>query len=183
MFNLRASTIPGCFEVLPRVLEDARGRFIKVFHRQIFTDLRLETQFAEEYYTVSRWGVIRGMHFQLPPVDHVKLVYCADGTVFDVVVDLRVGSPTYGQYASFELSAEKANYVYIPKGLAHGFCTISEKATLIYKVSTVHSPEHDSGILWNSVGVTWPADTPIISDRDRQFPSLADFLSPFRYDN
>lgn len=182
MFDVRPTQIPGCYEIQPRVVDDARGRFVKVFHRHAFAELGLEVNFAEEYYSVSRQEVIRGMHFQTPPMDHAKMVYCVQGDVFDAVVDLRLGSPSYGQTATFKLSAETGNYIYIPKGLAHGFCVTSESATLVYKVSSVYSPENDTGILWNSIGITWPSRTPVLSDRDRGFIPLADFNSCFLYD-
>jgi dTDP-4-dehydrorhamnose 3,5-epimerase len=182
MFKPIATEIPGCYEILPGVADDARGRFVKVFHRAAFGELHLETEFAEEYYSVSRKRVVRGFHFQSPPADHVKMVYCVYGWVMDAVVDLRVGSPTFQKTAVFDLSATKGNLVYIPKGLAHGFCTLSDEAILVYKVSTVYSPENDSGILWNSAGVNWPVDQPVISDRDRGFPGLAEFRSPFSYE-
>lgn len=179
MFDLKPSNLAGCFELQPKVFEDARGRFVKVFHEQIFAAQGLETNFAEEYYSVSSKNVIRGMHFQTPPMDHIKMVYCVEGEVMDTVVDLRVGSPTYGQYALFELSSAKANSIYIPKGMAHGFCVRSEQAIMVYKVSTIYSPAHDAGILWNSVGIPWPLEQPCISDRDKSFPSYADLKSPF----
>jgi dTDP-4-dehydrorhamnose 3,5-epimerase len=164
------------------VFEDTRGRFVKVFHQGAFAELGLETNFAEEYYSVSRQGVIRGMHFQTPPMDHVKVVYCTQGAVFDVVVDLRRGSPTYGQAVTFSLCAEDGNFVYIPKGMAHGFCVVSESATLVYKVSTVYAPEQDAGILSSSVNVEWPVHAPVMSNRDLEFPSLSQFESPFFYE-
>lgn len=182
MFKLKSSPIPGCFEVLPSVMNDARGSFVKVFHAERFRELGLATDFAEEYYSHSRKGVIRGMHFQTPPADHVKVVYCVQGEVFDVVLDLRVGSPTYGQTATFTLSASEGNYLYIPKGLAHGFCATSETATLVYKVSTVYSPENDSGVLWSSLDIDWPTDTPILSERDSRFSPFSEFKSPFTYE-
>ena len=142
----------------------------------------LETKFTEEYYSVSHKNVVRGMHFQLPPMDHVKMVYCVEGEVMDAVVDLRVGSPTYGQYVLFELSAEKANSIYIPKGMAHGFCAMSEQAIMVYKVSTSYSPANDAGILWNSVGIPWPSSKVIMSARDESFLPLDKFASPFKYE-
>ena len=181
MFVLRSTEIPGCYEIQPRVLDDARGRFVKIFHRNFFADQGLEVDFAEEYYSVSRQGVIRGMHFQTPPMDHVKIVYCVQGEVFDVAVDLRLGSPSYGKATIFNLSADKGNYIFIPKGLAHGFCATSESATLVYKVSTVYSPEHDTGILWDSIGITWPTRTPLLSDRDRGLIPFSEFKSPYVY--
>lgn len=182
MFTLKPSPIPGCYEVQPRVMHDVRGSFVKVFHAEAFRELGLETGFAEEYYSHSRQGVIRGMHFQTPPADHAKMVYCVRGEVFDVVLDLRVGSPTFGQAATFVLSAEAGNYVYIPKGLAHGFCATSEEATLIYKVTTVYAPENDAGILWSSVNVDWPTRNPILSERDARFRPFEEFESPFTYE-
>lgn len=165
-----------------KVFDDARGRFVKVFHEQAFAAQGLETNFAEEYYSVSYKNVIRGMHFQLPPMDHVKMVYCVEGEVMDAVIDLRVGSPTYGQYALFELSAAKANSIYIPKGMAHGFCARSEQAIMVYKVSTIYSPVHDAGVLWNSAGIPWPTTEAVLSARDQGFPALEQFESPFSYE-
>lgn len=182
MFDLKPSQIEGCFEMQPKVMGDERGRFVKVFHEQAFSAQGLETKFAEEYYSVSHKNVIRGLHFQLPPMDHVKMVYCVAGEVLDVVVDLRVGSPTYGQHAMFELSAAKANSIYIPKGMAHGFCVLSEQAIMVYKVSTVYSPAQDAGILWNSVGIQWPITDALMSVRDQGFPTFEQFKSPFKYE-
>lgn len=179
MFATKPSNLAGCFELQPKAFEDARGRFVKVFHEQEFAEYGLEHNFAEEYYSVSHKNVIRGMHFQLPPMDHVKMVYCVEGQVMDAVVDLRVNSPTYGQYALFLLSAEKANSIYIPKGMAHGFCVQGDRAIMVYKVSSVYSPEHDAGVLWNSIGIPWPLEQPCISDRDKSLPALSDFKSPF----
>ena len=182
MFSLTETKLPGCFEVQPRIFDDERGRFVKVFHQDEFVRLGLETCFREEYYSHSRRGVIRGMHFQTPPSDHVKLVYCVQGEVQDVVLDLRKGSPTYGRADSIKLSAELGNYLYIPKGLAHGFCTTSTLATLVYKVSTVYEPQHDSGVLWSSFGVEWPNLERVISARDTSFKPLSEFKSPFVYE-
>jgi dTDP-4-dehydrorhamnose 3,5-epimerase len=182
MFKLIPSGIPGCYEVQPRVKEDARGRFVKVFHCDVFRQMGFETDFAEEYYSLSRKGVVRGLHYQAPPVDHNKLVYCTQGKVFDVVLDLRIGSPTYGKTASFNLSFYQGNFVYIPKGLAHGFCATSDNAVLIYKVSTVYSPLNDQGVLWSSVGINWPMADPVISVRDSGFVPFSEFKSPFTYE-
>ncbi len=143
---LKNSKIPGCFEITPQIFKDERGMFVKTFHKDVFKEHGLETGFVEEYYSFSCKGVLRGLHFQLPPKDHVKLVYCVSGEVLDAVVDLRVGSPTYGQFELFEVSAEKANMIYIPKGLAHGFYVESENAIMMYKVTTVYSPDHDTGL-------------------------------------
>lgn len=178
--NIQPTSISGCYEINPTVYRDERGSFIKTYHQDVFTDNRLATNFAEEYYSISRKGVLRGLHFQTPPKDHIKLVYCTMGQVLDVVVDLRKGSSTYGHFEMFDLSAEKANMIYIPKGLAHGFYVLSEQAILIYKVTTTYCSQHDSGILWNSVGISWPIKNPIMSARDTSFEPLDAFISPFR---
>lgn len=181
LFELVATGLPGCFEIRPRMFDDDRGRFVKVFRRDVFAAAGLATDFAEEFYSVSRRGVIRGLHFQLPPMDHAKLVYCVAGRVQDAVVDLRVGSPTHGGHGVVELSADAGNMLYIPRGLAHGFCALSETAILVYKVTSVYSPEHDAGIRWDSAGIPWAVDVPILSARDYRHPKLADFVSPFIY--
>lgn len=179
VFEKRLIPIEGCFEVKPIIREDFRGRFIKTFHKEESATIGLPMFYAEEYYSTSCKGVLRGLHFQLPPADHEKLVYCSYGEVLDVVVDLRKESATYGQYELISLSAEKGNMLYIPKGLAHGFYVLSDLAVMMYKVTSVYHSECDSGILWDSVGIPWPDTNPIISERDRGFQRLADFDSPF----
>jgi len=178
MFSLREIGLEGCFEILPRQIQDMRGVFIKTFHAPTYAELGLETEFVEEYFTTSCRGVLRGLHFQTPPADHAKLVYCISGAVFDAVLDLRAGSPGYGKCAHIELSAEKRNLLYIPRGLAHGFVALTD-CTMVYKVTSVHTPAQDAGIRWDSAGIPWPGLDFIVSDRDKAFPALADFESPF----
>lgn len=179
MFECQKSKLKGCLEIFPKVFKDDRGSFVKVFHKPNFKSLDLEGNFVEEYYSRSFKNVIRGLHFQVPPADHTKLVYCIEGLVFDVVLDLRKDSPTYGQYATFTLDASLANMVYIPKGMAHGFCSISNSSTLVYKTSTIYESDYDKGILWNSLDIPWPTSSPIISERDRSFSEFNFFKSPF----
>lgn len=179
--ELIQTNIPGCYELQPKILRDDRGSFIKTFHQDVFAGYGLHTDFVEEYHSISHHNVLRGLHFQLPPKHHVKVVYCVQGQVVDVVVDLRLKSPTYGKWQTFDLSDAKANLIYIPSGLAHGFYVTSPTAILIYKVSTVYAPECDAGILWNSADIPWQCQNPIISQRDRNLISHADFESPFIY--
>ncbi|NJN75339.1 MAG: dTDP-4-dehydrorhamnose 3,5-epimerase [Synechococcaceae cyanobacterium RL_1_2] len=179
--ELNKTKITGCYELVPKIFQDDRGIFVKTFHTEIFKNYGLDCQFAEEYYSYSYKDVLRGLHFQTPPKDHTKIVYCVAGAVTDVVVDLRVGSPSYGEFAVFDLNAETANLIYIPPGLAHGFQVKSDMAIMMYKVSTVYSPQHDSGILWNSMDIPWRDKNPIISQRDSQFIKFTDFNSPFVY--
>lgn len=173
--------IPGCYEILNTIYNDSRGTFVKTFHSPTFKKFGLNTIFEEEYYSISFKHVIRGLHFQLPPHDHVKLVYCILGFVKDFVVDLRLGSPTYGKHLSIDLSSEKGNMIYIPQGMAHGFCSLSKTSILVYKTSTIHHPNKDTGIKWDSAGISWPNENMIISERDKSFLKLKDFKSPFRF--
>jgi dTDP-4-dehydrorhamnose 3,5-epimerase len=173
--------LKGAFIITPDPIEDERGVFVKVFQEGVFKEHGLTTEWREEYYSVSRRGVLRGLHFQLPPHDHEKLVYCTDGGVLDVVVDLRVGSPAYGKHVIIELTAEKANMIYIPRGLAHGFYVTTPSATMLYKLATQYAQSHDTGILWNSVGIDWPDANPVLSSRDKSFSAFSDFKSPFSF--
>ncbi len=178
-FIKKNTVISGCFEISPTVRKDPRGTFVKVFHAAEFKKLRLGTDFPEEYYSVSRKGVLRGLHFQVPPADLVKLVFCLGGEVLDAVLDLRKKSGTYGKHFTLKLGAKKGNMLYIPKGCAHGFYALSANAIMLYKTSAVYSFENDAGILWNSAGIKWPEGKPLISPRDAAFPELKDFKSPF----
>lgn len=180
MFEMIQTEVAGCMEIRPRIFNDNRGSFIKTFHYDAFKELGIQTEFKEEYYSVSKKDVIRGLHFQLPPFDHDKLVYCTAGEVLDVAVDLRADSTTYGHHVIFGVSGTAGNMVYLPKGIAHGFLVLSEQATMVYKVSTVHSPEADAGILWSSIGLNWPVESPVVSKRDSSFKTLQEFESPFR---
>ena len=177
--EIRETEIPGCYEIQPRLLQDDRGSFIKTFHAQDFDSLDLCGDWKEQYYSTSKQGVLRGLHFQFPSHDHVKLVYCVAGSVEDVALDLRVGSPTYARTIILELGVAKGNMIYLPKGLAHGFCTPNGPATLVYNVSSVYEPDADAGIRWDSVGINWSIQKPLLSNRDQTFPAFSEFKSPF----
>jgi dTDP-4-dehydrorhamnose 3,5-epimerase len=174
-------SISGCFEIRPRVFADDRGTFVKTFHRDTFVKWGLAGEFAEQYYSTSRRRVLRGLHFQLPPFAHAKLVMCLHGKVLDAAVDLRKDSPTYGKHVVLELDASQGNMVYLPVGMAHGFYTLSEMATLLYNTTTMHSPAHDSGIRWDSAGIAWPTTHPILAPRDAQFVGLGEFQTVFEF--
>jgi dTDP-4-dehydrorhamnose 3,5-epimerase len=181
MFKIKELGIKGCFEIQLNKLTDFRGSFVKTFHAEEFKTNNLNYIFNEEFYSVSKRNVLRGFHFQTPPMDCEKVVYCALGQVLDVILDIRQGSSTYGKVISIDLSASKSNSLYIPRGLAHAFFVISDSATMIYKTSKVYSAINDSGILWNSVDFTWPINTPILSERDKLFPRFSEYKSPFFY--
>ncbi|MBX2843872.1 MAG: dTDP-4-dehydrorhamnose 3,5-epimerase [Flammeovirgaceae bacterium] len=171
--------IPGLYELQPRVFQDDRGRLVKTFHEDTYIDLGLSTTFTEEYYSTSVKGVLRGLHFQVPPHGHVKCVTCIAGKIFDVVVDLRKNSPTYKHHFSLELDAEKGNMLYIPEGFAHGFYVMSDSAIFLNRTSVVFKPESDTGIKWDSCGIQWPDMDPILSDKDISLVTLDEFESPF----
>lgn len=179
--QLHNTNIAGCYLIQPNIFSDHRGNFIKYFEFDEYKNHGLVTQFAEEYYTTSKHKVIRGMHLQLPPHDHIKIVNCVYGEIFDVVVDLRINSPTYKKSMAFSLSQENAKMVYISAGLAHGFFVKSNEAVVCYKVTTKYAPQYDTGIRWDSlVDIHWPEKNPVISDRDQSFVGLDEFVSPFK---
>lgn len=167
-----------------KMFKDQRGVFVKPFHEGLFAELGLETVFKEDFYSVSKKGVLRGFHFQIPPHDHSKLIYCSRGAVVDVALDLRVGSPSYGECFSTELTESNGRALYIPSGMAHAFLSLIDDSTVHYKVSTIHVPSHDTGILWSSVEFDWHEalgknETIVTSERDSKFSELSDFVSPF----
>lgn len=178
--DIMVTSIEGCLILVPSKQSDERGTFVKTFHKPTFDEMGLVTSYREEYYSTSRKNVLRGLHFQSPPYDHIKVVYCIRGSVLDAVLDLRVDSPSYGHYETFELDDEECRMVYIPPGLAHGFYTLSDSAIMVYKVTTAHHPEYDHGVRWDSAGIPWPTDAPIVSQRDSKFPKFHEYTSPFR---
>jgi dTDP-4-dehydrorhamnose 3,5-epimerase len=179
--KLLQTAIPGCFGIEFNAFRDTRGSFVKTFRATSFRELGLESAFTESFYSESAAGVLRGMHFQLPPADGAKLVYALAGQVLDVALDLRIGSPAFGKYVTFNLSPEHPSAAYIPRGVAHGFLSLRGPATLIYNVSSEYDPARDTGVRWDSFGLQWPIAEPNLSARDQGFPSLAAFESPFRY--
>ncbi|MDQ5984338.1 MAG: dTDP-4-dehydrorhamnose 3,5-epimerase [Syntrophus sp. SKADARSKE-3] len=179
--RITQTPLPGCFLIRLPEQKDIRGRFVKLFNEDTFRDNGLETAFPEVFFSVSRKGVLRGLHFQTPPWDHVKLVCCLDGHILDAVVDLRCGSPMYGRFATFELSANEAAMLYIPSGMAHGYYVRSETAMVFYQVSKPYAPDHDKGILWCSAGIPWPSAVPVLSARDELLPALEQFDNPFKF--
>lgn len=159
--------------------KDERGSFVKTFQESEFLKRGLEYDFKENYYTRSKEDVIRGMHFQNPPHDHAKLVTVIQGTIIDVILDLRKKSATYGEYISVELSRENRKSIYIPKGCAHGFGVFSDTATAYYMVTSEHAQSSDMGIDYNSFGYEWIIKNPIMSNRDKDFIHFSDFESEF----
>jgi dTDP-4-dehydrorhamnose 3,5-epimerase len=172
----KSTSIEGVWLLENFVSQDKRGTFVKTFHADAFREQGLIVNFQESYYSLSHKDVIRGMHFQLPPHEHDKLVYVTQGNILDVIVDLRPVSATYGQHVAISLS-EHTHAVYIPRGCAHGFLTLSETATVVYNVTSVYAPQADSGIRWDSFDFKWPVQVPIISDRDSNFETMNEFMA------
>lgn len=177
-----ASALPGCLELEAPAAHDARGSFLKSFAAASFAAAGLAPAWAETYVTQSRRGVVRGMHCQLPPHDHDKLVTCLAGSVLDVVLDLRRGSPGFGCAAAFTLHAGDGRSIWVPRGCAHGFCALADGATLLYHVTSAHAPAHDGGVRWDSFGFAWPFAAPVLSARDAALPPLEGFDSPFAWE-
>lgn len=177
MINREDTSIPGCYLINSFFSSDDRGVFVKCITSIIEPRLRL----AEVFYTQSAQGVLRGMHLQEPPYEQYKLLFCTAGQAFDVITDLRVGSPTFGKSLTMRLDPGLPTAVLIPPGVAHGFLALADNTTIIYLTSSLYSASHDSGVLWSSLGITWPAAPAIISDRDRALPPLAEYKSPFYF--
>ena len=176
--NFIETEIQGVFEIDMFYADDDRGSFTKTFHKESFEKNNLESDFQESFFSINKKNVIRGMHFQTPPHDHAKLVYSTNGTILDVILDLRKQSPTFGKFASIEISHENHKGVYMPKGVAHGFCCLTD-ATMVYLTSTMHNVNADSGVRWDSFGMDWPIDEAIMSERDKKFISFHELNSPY----
>jgi len=186
--NIIKTAIDGILIIEPRIFEDARGYFFESFSQREFDEkvapiLGHTVTFVQDNESKSSYGVMRGLHFQRPPFTQSKLVRCVKGAVLDVAVDIRKGSPTYGQHIAVELTEENHRQFFIPKGFAHGFAVLSETAVFQYKCDEFYHPEADGGIsiLDNSLGIDWqiPTDKTILSEKDTKHSLLKDFDSPF----
>lgn len=173
--------LKGVFIIDNFNVSDNRGLFVKTFNKNLFKKNQIDFEIRESYFSVSNKDVIRGMHFQLPPDDHEKLVYVPKGEIVDVVVDLRKQSATYKEYISVKLSALNKKSIFIPKGLAHGFKSLEDDTITVYNVATEYIPNSDMGIKFDSFNFNWDVTSPILSKRDTEFLGLKDFLkdNPF----
>ncbi|MCZ2827145.1 MULTISPECIES: dTDP-4-dehydrorhamnose 3,5-epimerase [unclassified Modestobacter] len=179
--ELRETRLPDCLTLHPVVRPDERGAFVKTFLASAFAEAGLPTHFPEQFYSRSTRGVVRGLHFQTPPAPQAKVVHCVAGEVLDVVVDLRAGSRTYGEHVTVRLSSAEWNGVYVPVGFAHGFAALSAEATVAYLATAEYQAGTDGGVHWDSAGIRWPFDAPVVSARDAGLPALADFRTPFSW--
>lgn len=180
--NIECTELPGCFQLRVRTSVDKRGSFMKTFETSFWKSFGLRSDWQEEIHTRSKRNVVRGMHFQTPPAAQAKLLFCVAGMVNDVVLDLRRGSPTFGEHLAFTLCADEGTGLYVPSGLAHGFVSMAEASIMFYKITGAFSPMHDGGVAWDSFGYKWPNERPLVSDRDKGLPRLADYDSPFVFD-
>ena len=170
--------------IRPRRFADSRGFFVETWNRKAFAGRGIDVDFVQDNCSFSRrTGTIRGLHFQRPPAAQAKLVRVMRGAAYDVAVDLRRASPTFGRHVAATLTADGGEQIFIPVGFAHGFCTLEPDTEVAYKVSQLHSPEHDAGISWDDpeIGIAWPlaGGPPILSDRDQVLPCLSGIEPPF----
>jgi dTDP-4-dehydrorhamnose 3,5-epimerase/CDP-3, 6-dideoxy-D-glycero-D-glycero-4-hexulose-5-epimerase len=176
VIEIQKTPIDGILILSNQIFYDDRGSFKKLLSKDMFDDLSLESCFMEMYYSVNKKNVIRGMHFQTPPFDHVKMVYVINGVILDVCLDLRHNSKTFGNYFSCTISGNDSNYLYISKGIAHGFASLADNTIVHYAQTSCYSKEHDQGVKYDSFGFDWNITNPIISQRDSAFPGFADSI-------
>ena len=176
-FHTLETRIEGLVLVQPKMITDDRGFFFESYRRNEFAELGIDVDFVQDNHSRSVRGTIRALHFQIS--GQAKLIRVARGAIYDVAVDLRRSSPTYGEYEAFELSDANAQQIFIPVGFAHGFCVTSEQADVVYKVSSYYDPETERGIAWDDsdIGIPWPAREALVSDRDRRNPRLAEIAA------
>lgn len=177
------TSLPGVLIVEPKVFEDPRGFFYESYSAREWAAGGIEDVWVQDNHSRSVRGVLRGLHYQAPPAEQAKLVRVIVGEVWDVAVDIRHGSPTFGRWVGVDLSAANRRQLYIPVGFAHGFCVISEVAEFLYKCSAYYSPKDERGIAWDDpdIAIPWPLQQPILSERDKRHPRLWDAGRDFVY--
>lgn len=182
-FKFKRLEIPDLILVEAQAFSDKRGFFMESFKESVFSKNRIKTRFVQDNFSHSVKGVLRGLHYQKVPKAQAKLVMVTSGEIFDVSVDIRKGSPTYGKWIGQVLSSQNQRLLYVPEGFAHGFCVQSDTADVLYKVSSEYSPEHERGIIWNDpqIDIKWPTANPIMIPKDLELPSLKDADNNFRY--
>lgn len=177
---------PGLLIFEPNVFEDSRGYFFESYNEKIFQQEGIDSRWVQDNQSSSTYGVIRGLHYQLPPFAQAKLVRVLRGKILDVVVDIRKGSPTFGKVFTLKLSGKNRKQIYIPAGFAHGFSVLSEKAEVLYKCNTFYNKESEAGIIYNdpALAIDWmiPAADAIVSDKDKVLPLFADCKNSFAFE-
>lgn len=181
---VESTAVEGLLVITPKKFGDERGFFSETFRASTLAAYGVDHSWVQDNHSMSgARGVVRGLHFQAPPRAQAKLVRVIHGTILDVAVDIRAGSPTYGRHVAVELSASNWKQLYVPTGMAHGFCTLTDRSEVLYKTSDEYAPETEGGIRWNdpSLGIQWPVAPAqaIVNERDKNWPEWATFLSPF----
>ena len=182
--DVTETELAGVILLTPRRFGDARGWFSETWNKRTLAEAGITEEFVQDNHSMSApVGTLRGLHYQAPPHAQDKLVRCTRGGIFDVAVDARAGSPTYGRSVGYELSAENGAQLYVPKGFLHGFVTRTPDAEVQYKCTDYYAPEADGGVRWDSVGIDWGlTGDPVLSDKDRDAPAFADWTSPFTWE-
>jgi dTDP-4-dehydrorhamnose 3,5-epimerase len=180
---VETTMLPGVVVITPRRFGDARGWFSETWNRAALQEVGLDwPAFVQDNHSFSApRHTLRGLHFQSPPRAQDKLVRCTRGAILDVAVDVRRGSPGYGQHVAIEISAQTGAQVFVPKGFLHGFLTLTENCEVQYKCTDIYAPECDGAVAWDSVGIDWGVTAPVLSDKDARAQAFADFDSPFEF--
>ena len=187
MMKVEQTGLPGVVLVEPRRFGDSRGFFAETYNASAYRDAGIECEFMQDNHSLSdRVGTVRGLHFQTPPAAQAKLVRCGRGAIFDVAVDIRVGSPTFGKWVGYELSADNGLQLFIPAGFAHGFMTLKPSSEIVYKCSDYYAPQNEGSVRWDDpdLGIEWPqVEEPVLSEKDASAPNLSQIKSPFLWEN
>ncbi|MDP1845834.1 MAG: dTDP-4-dehydrorhamnose 3,5-epimerase [Candidatus Moranbacteria bacterium] len=177
------TTLKDVYLIKPKVFQDERGFFLESYSEKVFAENGIEAKFVQDNHSLSvKKGVLRGLHFQNLPHEQAKLVRVTRGKVYDVIVDLRKDSETFGKWEGFELSTDNFQMLFIPRGFGHAYCTLEDNTEFMYKVDNFYAPEADSGIIWNDpdLAISWPIKNPILSEKDSKLQKFKDFISPFK---
>jgi dTDP-4-dehydrorhamnose 3,5-epimerase len=177
-FEFVKTKIPDVILIKPKVFGDERGFFMETYKKEDFEKAGIRGEFVQDNHSKSKYGVLRGLHFQKDPYAQAKIVRCIRGIIFDVAVDLRKDSPTFGKWVGVILSEFNKHQLYVPRGFAHGFCVLSEVAEVVYKVDNKYAPDYEGGVMWNDedIGIEWPIDEPILSEKDKKWPTLKELV-------
>ena len=173
------SFIEGLYILQSDIFRDNRGKFIKIYSEKLFENFGLNIEIKESYYSISQKNAIRGMHFQRLPYDHIKLLFVTNGSILDVIIDIRKNSSTFGKYFSINIKANDGKILVIPKGLAHGFKSLEDNTIVHYMQTSCYAKDYDDGIRYDSFGFDWNCENPLLSDRDLNFKKFLDYESPF----
>ncbi len=185
--QVKATKIPSVLLLTPRYFNDARGYFVETYNARGARDAGLMAEFVQDNQALSlKRGTVRALHFQVPPKVQAKLVRALRGSIYDVAVDLRAGSPSYGRWVGATLTAQGGEQIFVPRGFAHGYCTLEDNTEVAYKVDDYYAPDCERGLAWDdpTLSIRWPvsAADAVLSEKDRKLPRFADFAAPFRYD-